>query len=347
MLPAPTNQRETFNLLTRLVRQPLEELLELIDWESVSPTQLYEAVLGRLPELVEFAVPPHDYSARTHFLEMLLCEEFQSGVVLSYLRQFPESRRLIFVHVPKCAGTDLIYNLSRYHPHLSSDHANREWIPPDDLLAHLAKISVERIGSPDLLVTGHFSLRHALDNYYRFGDSLFTIIREPRSLMLSHVNYVINLLQRDQPVTRPDTRQWWTQLNRPVLAWGSEARKWQALAIDVLHHPEMTMANYLCTYIGDGTARGALDTMTFAPIDIVDIGQYDRWLKERWGIASDSRANAGTATIGWDTLSARDRAHVDMLTREDEIFYQLAVRVRSRKGTLSVSGRDLWDAQQG
>jgi hypothetical protein len=343
MIPAPRNQRETFNLLMRLsANQPLEEILELIDWRGVSPMQLYQAVLGRLPEALEQAIPPIEYAVQDHFVEMLKSGEFQAGVINSFIRQFPEGRRLIFVHIPKCAGTDLIHNLSRYHPHMAYGHSQREWIAPEDLLMHLARTSIHKCSSPDLLISGHFSLRYALDNYYRCGDSIFTVIRDPHEIILSHVNYVTNALRNDHPVSRPDTQWWWAQLDRPVLSPYSDQAEWFKLAIQVLHNTEITKADFMCTMLGDGTLEGALTTMGLAPLEIVDVTFYSRWLESRWGIATVSRQNAGIPIVHWHTLPKQQRAYVKTLCQQDRMLYDLFRRVSAGRLAASVEGRDLW-----
>jgi hypothetical protein len=46
-----------------------------------------------------------------HFRAALLSDEFRRNVVQGLLAAFPEKGRNVFIHVPKCAGTDLIFNL--------------------------------------------------------------------------------------------------------------------------------------------------------------------------------------------------------------------------------------------
>ena len=324
--------------------QPLEEVLGLIDWRGVTPTQLYQAVLGRLPEVLEHAIAPLEYAVRDHFVDMLTCNEFQAGAINSFIRQFPEGRRLIFVHIPKCAGTDLIHHLSRFFPHLAYDYSQRQWTAPEDLLLHLSRTAIFKSSSPDLLISGHFTLRHALDCYYRFGDEMFTVIRDPHEVILSHVNYVTNLLRTDQPAERPDTLWWWAQLNRPVPPADANLAQWAEVAIEVLHNKEITRSDFLCTMLGDGTVEGAINTMGFAPLEIVDVSRYSQWLKARWGIVSEGRANEGTPILRWSTLPKQHRAYVKALCEQDRVFYNLYRRVSSGRGVVCVKSRDLWQA---
>ena len=41
---------------------------------------------------------------------------FQQEVLTLLLNAFPEKRRLLFVHIPKCAGSDLSHHLMTRYP---------------------------------------------------------------------------------------------------------------------------------------------------------------------------------------------------------------------------------------
>jgi hypothetical protein len=344
MLAAPTSARETFDLLGRLtLLSSLDELLELVDWSAVSPAQVYHSVLSRSPESAAYAIAPEGYSAKQHFVEMLASPEFQSGVIDSYLRAFPQRRRLIFVHIPKCAGTDLIHHLSRYFPQFSLDHSRREWIDPDELLLHLARTAILGMSSRSLFIHGHFPLRHAVDRFYRYGDELFTVIREPRAILLSQVNYVVHQLRSNPGQSRPDTAFWWASLNRPMLEPDAGEAEWKSLAIEVLHNVDITTPNILCTFLGEGTLQSALETLTRAPIELVDIDRYDEWLMRRWSITGGSRLNEGVPAIRWEDLRGEDRRHIDDISQDDRQFYERFKHTVTAGRGPAVPGRALWD----
>ena len=47
---------------------------------------------------------------------MIVAPSEQPRIVEMILNAHPEKRRLIFVHIPKCAGTDLTANLGTRYP---------------------------------------------------------------------------------------------------------------------------------------------------------------------------------------------------------------------------------------
>jgi hypothetical protein len=344
MLSAPTTARETFDLLGRLsLASSLDQLLDLIDWREVTPGQLYHAVLSRTPESSANAIAPAGYSARQHFREMLASREFQSGVVDSYIKAFPERRRLIFVHIPKCAGTHLVHHMSRYFAHFSLDHTHSGWVSSEELLLHLARTAVWGLSSRNLFIHGHFSLRIALDRFYRHGDQVFTVVREPRAVVLSQINYVAHQLRSNPDRSRPDTAYWGARLNRPVPGPDAAASEWKALALEVLHNTEITRPNWLCTFLGAGTFQSTQETLSLAPVELVDFDRYDEWLERRWSIQSGSRLNEGVAVLRWEDLQAGDRRHIDEITVDDRKFYERFKGTVNAAGTASVSGRAIWE----
>src|SRR3974390_1270890 len=130
MLPAPRTTRELLELMRFYDRTwGITPLLDRIDFTDVKPLQIYLTVLGRLPESIEMAAPyPRgNYTARENLWDALLSEEFQRGIVIKFLSAFPEKSRLLFVHIPKCAGSDLASHLGERYPHLTQRLSEPEW----------------------------------------------------------------------------------------------------------------------------------------------------------------------------------------------------------------------------
>jgi hypothetical protein len=343
VLRAPTSPLETFKLLARLTpTHSLEDLLDLIDWRGVSPVQIYEAVLARVPEAPALSIPEAGYSARDHFREILHSAEFRETVVDSFIREFRSLQRFIFVHIPKCAGTDLIHHFSTAQPHLAQSHASPEWITTNELLTHLAQTVTRSLFCTGILVHGHFSLGFALSKYYRFGDQMFTILREPRAVVLSHVNYVIARLRDDPTRSRPDTRHWLDQLGRAPPADDADASDWREIAVEALRIPAITRPNLLCDSLGTGTAASAVEMLALAPIELVDIDRYDDWLTERWGLGGGTRMNQSEPILQWRSLSPEERDFIDAITVEDRELYARFRRAVQAARAPSIAGQALW-----
>ena len=72
---------------------------------------------------------------------MIVAPSDQPRIVEMILNAHPEKRRLILVHVPKCAGTDLTANLGTRYPVVHQTLANSNWTPPERLQASWTKLS--------------------------------------------------------------------------------------------------------------------------------------------------------------------------------------------------------------
>jgi hypothetical protein len=71
---------------------------------------------------------------------MLVAVSDQARVVEMILNAHPEKQRLIFVHIPKCAGTDLTANLGTRYPVVHQTLADSNWTPPERLQAAVDEV---------------------------------------------------------------------------------------------------------------------------------------------------------------------------------------------------------------
>ena len=71
---------------------------------------------------------------------MIVAPSDQPRIVEMILNAHPEKRRLIFVHVPKCAGTDLTANLGTRYPTVHQTLADPNWMPPERLQASVDQV---------------------------------------------------------------------------------------------------------------------------------------------------------------------------------------------------------------
>jgi hypothetical protein len=163
-LKFPEQPREALQVLALLDdKHGLGHLLDRIDWRGVSPRQIYLALLGRLPESMGFAIGDADYSPRNHAESAYLSGEFQEQVITRALSAYAEKQRLLFVHIPKCAGTDLIENLSANQPWLNQNMSRREWTPAAVLLPQLKRFVIHTSVCSSIFVSGHLALSWYLD----------------------------------------------------------------------------------------------------------------------------------------------------------------------------------------
>src|SRR5436305_1147926 len=139
-LPMPRTTRELFELFALARPGDLPGLLDRLDFSGVIPHQVYQLVHERAPERLDLFVRPDGYDARKHMEAALLSAEFQEKVLQHLLNAFPEKSRNVFIHVPKCAGTDLILNVGARQLSLSKMLEEEGWISKQQLFEALRNL---------------------------------------------------------------------------------------------------------------------------------------------------------------------------------------------------------------
>jgi hypothetical protein len=342
-LVAPRNLRETLQLLSLLdPDRGLHALLDQIDWSAVFPQQIYDAILDRLPESAELAASTEGYSALRHARAALISAEFQINIVKRTLEAFPEKTRLLFVHVPKCAGTDLTENLRTRYPWLSKGLGEANWTSPAQLLAHLRQFVIDAQFADTVFVSGHFRLKWYLTNgLYRNADRLFAAVRHPHELVLSQVNYILKRFREDPEYARPDTRAWIKTIGEsPPRPAASEA-DFRELGFRILANSKIVRRNFLCHFLGNDTADSAIAMLSGCDIELTEIRRYTTWLNTTWGIASATRLNEAHPILKWRDLDRSQRDYVSEICDQDLRLYERIVTAMDHRGDCRISGRDL------
>lgn len=363
--PAPENPKQFF--LRTVVHYDraagLDAMLERVDWGSASPRQVVFAILGRPPnsqvELGSDAAAPRDHARR-----LLRSEAFRGRVVRLLLDAFPAKRRLLHVHVPKSAGTHLRATLARQYALIPAGLGDPDQFPEAELFERLRGFLARVRDAEAIVVSGHVPLHRflghpdlaepAADNSwwrgetapYRFGDSVFAVIRDPEAMAVSHANYVVTRLLADPEQRRPDTRGWLRLLGLDALPPDSAEDRLVELARAVLHDPALTEPDRLCRALGQGTANSVFATLALCDAEISHVDCYRQWLEARWGVVSDKRSNTSRLLLSPDALTPADRARVRALTVQDRIVHDRIRRALDRAGELSVFGPALWTAPE-
>jgi hypothetical protein len=305
-------------------------LLDKVDWSTATPSQICWAVLGRWPDR-DPVTPKHRYDAREHFLTLLRSNEFRDRVIELALSAFPEKTRLLFVHIPKCAGTDLEVILKVGSAALHTTVSLRAWADDARLLTTIRDFAVDLAYADSILVSGHKELTWFLkNNFHRAGDRLFTIVRNPTEMVLSQVNYMAGRLLEDREKVRTDTRGWLENLGMTDVG-DLEPR---ALALRILHHPTALSANSICHYLGHNDAESAIRTLGSCAIEISESSRYNDWLVEAWGIRSATRHNKSRPLLSPNDLDARSQIRMRTLTAEDWKLYELLMSRMERRTAL-------------
>jgi hypothetical protein len=342
-IPFPKNLRALFRAFS--LYDPatgLDSFIQKIDFDTVQSRQIYYSVHNRLPESAMMAEGTSDYHSKDHFRSALNSQEFQDNILQSFLNAFPERRRLIFIHVPKCAGTHLYARLRSKFPSLATSLSDQSWTSKSALFESLHALA--RYGNffDEIFIYGHVPLswytRHSL---LRPTDHLFSVIRDPSDLLVSRANHVVTRILEEPDLSSPDTRLWATQLGINQHEFDASPGALVDLGTRILHDQRFVQKNWLCQYFGDGTFASALDTIIRTDIEITDVTTYNTWFEGRWGLRLGEKENVSRQILSKDNLSSADRNYLVNMTTDDRKLYDVISLSLSASPLPSVFGREL------
>ena len=339
-LRPPRNQREVIQMLGLYeTALGIDGLVERFDFSGIAPWTLDRIVLG---QPTKDPRPAPDTDPAAHFKALLLSNPVRQMILRNFLDAFPEKPRILFVHVPKCAGSDLTTNLVGRYFSINGTMENPLWYTPETRVQYLRDLVQASPFVDAFFVRGHVPLRFYVNQaLIRPGDQVFTVLRDPIEVVISMVNYVLTRLRDDPTGQTPDTRQWLSGLGLQRLPVDITPDQWLAFARRVLRTQRVVTDNILCHALGRGDAASALDCLIASDIEISDLPRYEPWLRARWGIPESKRANESAKFITRASLNADDLAYIESKVTEDQILHQ-AVKARlDASGQTSIRGRVL------
>ena len=325
MLQPPRQLRDTFALLSRLdAGLDLDHLLGQVDWQGVTPQQVCYAALGRLPQDMHYTgLTATVFEPLAYFRTLLLGSEFQSGIVANLLNAFPEKPRRFFVHVPRSGGTSLGQTMANHACTIPHDAIGASWCSGRGFLDLVADLCRAIPAHEAIHVSGHYTLRSIVDSRLaRFGDSVWTSLRNPREIILSYVNYILTTVESDAGLLRPDTRHWAGQLKLDVPPSTLAAEPLRALLSRMIRDETLLPRDLVCHFLGDGTAASALDLLAAADVEVIDSVRLDQWRERRWNIPARPWANVSKRFFHWDGLDDDQKRLVTGLIRQDAILHR-------------------------
>jgi hypothetical protein len=284
--PLPQTQADLFKLLATYNAQGgWDSFADTIDFATVTPRQIYQVVLGRYPATVQQAEPDENYSARQHFREALVSRAFRAKFLQSFLRAYPANGRDVFIHVPKCAGTDLTLSLGCRRVPLPRMLELEGWIDDVAFIEIVAGLARAAATGERLFVYGHMKLEDYVDSAgVRPGDSIFTVLRDPIDLMVSQANYVVSRVRQDPKGREPDAAHYLQLLDLTHLPENLSFNELKDLTVKALLNPRITEPNRACFFLGRGLQAGfgtVLENLILHDVEVTTTRNYDRWLSER------------------------------------------------------------------
>jgi len=303
---------------------------------------VFTAVLGqagkqRLAEKVE-----GEYDPAFHLRAMLRGPAFRARARSLLLHAYPGKRRLLFVHIPKCAGSDLTTLLRRRYPALRQQIFGVAGVPAEKMFRELRDCVLGLRFSDSVACVGHEKLGfYQQEKLARPQDQLFTIVRPPQALIYSHISYVLTQCQGAPVTQRPDGVRWLAALGLEAIPADAGPAEMAALGQRALRTPALMHTNIMCRMLGDGTADSAIARIVQSDIEITDIFRYAAWRTARFPGAPATQINASTPYFTAAHATAADRAEIAALTAEDEKLYAAIATALNRGNAVSIRGRAL------
>jgi hypothetical protein len=345
LLAPPSDPRGLFEWLGLYDEQGgLAQLLSRLEFANERPEQIHYAVFGTHPQTLDDVLRWGRYYPRDHLSEMLLSEAFQVGLVPLFLRAFPEKRRLIFVHIPKCAGTDLSFHFRARHASIDRYLTDPAWTSKPDMLRRIARVVAHVRTSDSIFVHGHINLAdHIAADVIRPTDRVFTVIRDPVMAAISQINYVLTRFDEDiaSGQLRPDTAEWSRALNLGTAPTVVSAAFVKRVTSAALRNEDMIVPNSLCLWLGAGGAQAVVDRLATYDVEVTDVARYNPWLRAAWKIDAQTRWNKSKKFVSLQELPTDDVGHLNSITREDQRLYRSIEGLLTASGKLSLTGDDL------
>lgn len=347
LLPAPTTPAGLFRLLGLLdPRQGLYPLLFRLDFASFRPDHAPYCAFGDSVAPEARGAAWTEDRARDELAGLLASEQFQKNVLAYALRAFPEKRRLLFVHIPKCAGSDLAQHLALRFPSLEEYLTDERRTRKDRLFDVLAEFVRELAFSDSIFAVwrGHVPLDYFIDaDLIRPSDRVFTIVREPVEIAISAINYMITRFQHNisSGTVDPDTRDWLDALGMPSLPREITPQFVNEVSRRALHDATIAQPDSLCYWLGGGDAAAVVARLARYNVEVTTTAHYNGWLANEWGITSKTRENRSTQYLSLSGLSHQDLAYVQGLSPEDRKLYDLIEERLAASGRSSIFGGDL------
>jgi hypothetical protein len=342
----PRTMRELLQLFALYdAEKGLPALLDRLDYSDVRPHQIYQLVHGRNPESLDLVVRRGGYDAREHLTAALYSVEFQENILRNILLTFTEKQRDVFIHVPKCAGTDLVLNLGPRRLLLPRMIEIESWIDKTELFLALHDLMQAMPYYDRLFVYGHISLSYYIDTVgVRAGDEIFSVIRNPFELMLSQANYAVTRMRQDPLGEAPDTREFMNILGIERLPDPVSIGEMRELVRRSLSHPEIAQPNRACFYLGGeekAQYEPAMTNVVMHNVELTTTEHYRDWLQSRWSISTESRHNKSDHWLTPEDVTGDLADMLRQRTAEDCKFFGVVSRVLEQSGRTSIRGADL------
>lgn len=345
VVPAPTDPGALFRLLCLYeADRGIYELLCRLDFRNIRRAHLEYCVFGQIGAEPRADSAWSEQVARDCLNDMLHTPRFQQDILGHVLRAFPEKRRVVFIHIPKCAGTDLLSHLALCFP-LARQHWKEEsWTDWGQLFLSLAEFVREVQFCDSILVGGHVRLTSYIDDgLLRPADRVFTVIRNPIEIAISSINYMISKFQVNIRTGQlePDVKEWMSLFGLSALPREINPQVINEISHRALYTPELVPANSICYWLGGGDVEAVIARLANYHVELTSTARYHDWLEQEWGISAYTRANESTKYLRLSALSHQDLAFIRDQSSEDQKLFDLISQKLKAFDRPSITGEGL------
>lgn len=345
-LPTPRGTRELFELLALVDgHESLHDLLSRLSPDQTDLNSMRRVVFN--DTRADEAGGERNLAGRSAFddmCELLMSDAFQAILISNFLKAFPEKRRLIFVHVPKCAGSDLTANLTRRLPSLHRQITLPRSMTKGELFRFISRLVRHVRIFDEVFVAGHTSLDYYVSaGLVRPSDRIFTVLRDPVHIVVSQINYILTRFAQDARAGKSsyDTKGWLSALGMESAPTQLTAETAQDLCNSILYNKEMVRANAMCEWLGGRDAATAMQQLADCNVEITTTANYSNWLLRSWGIVSSTRINQSEKFTSTERLSPQDISYIQQAFSEDIKLFDAISAQLAESGDLSIWGNDL------
>ncbi|MGE0223610.1 MAG: hypothetical protein AB7S57_10140 [Acetobacteraceae bacterium] len=345
VFPAPTDPQSLAKLFSLYDgANGLYDLLCRLDFRGIKPSHLRYSVFEELTSLFRVIGGWETYAARDELNNLLHSQTFQENIIPFLLNAFPDRRRLLFVHIPKCAGSDLSLHLSSRTPSIEQRWAERSWSSPAELFRSISHFAREVAFFDRIFIRGHVPLDYYCNHHLiRPSDHVFTIVRDPLEISVSQANYVLTKIRRnvESGIMERDTQGWMQFLGLTALPTEMTAAFASEYSRKILYNTDIVEPNSICRWLGGGTAEEVIRRLAQYDVELTDTGRYNDWLTERWGIVANTRQNESEKFVTLDTLGHQELNYLARLSPEDLKLFDIVGKALAGTEKPSVTGSQL------
>jgi hypothetical protein len=193
--------------------------------------------------------------------------------------------------------------------------------------------------SNTIAISGHVPLRWYQErNLVRYEDDLFTVVREPRSMIFSYISFILTRLKTFVGTKRNDTTNWLKAIGMTEIVPDPSPAYLVEIGSRLLRTPQVTSRNMICNNLARGQAAGAIENAVLTGIEITETQRYSAWKQAKFGLPSERRVNESQPLYTPELAPAADRDFIDEMVSEDLVVYGKIVAALERQGALSIKG---------